>query len=177
MLELTLVLVVIGVMLAVVIPGMLGQSTDGGLKRTVRLFTGMLAEGRNAVLMRGSPASLNINLATGQVTLTGQDVDKPGPSMRLPQGLAFAGVRYPGERTVAEGVAQIRLQGGGLAEPALIGLLAGGEAWTLQVQAGDARVVLYKNLVDFGKLREAEVWLPLPPGPDEEELYEQEGAS
>ena len=155
LIELSVVVLLIGMMLLIAVPRVRDTLLNDDLKATTRQLVGVSRELRNDAVREQVDYILLLDLNqpgfwTYSVDTTAEkrsEIRKG--AIRLPEGIRISGVRHPEEVRKTEGEASIRFFRKGYMEPTVVHLVKDDRAFTLVFNPFLPAVTVYEKYVDF----------------------------
>jgi general secretion pathway protein H len=157
LIELTVVVFLIGVMLAVSIPRIRYSLITDNLKSTTRRIVGLITGLRNEAIREQKTYLLHFDIGSNQLWIDFDDITKEGREMaqekafQLPVDVRIIDVWTKGKGKRVEGEVSIRFSKKGYAEQTVIHLGAeDGREFTLLLNPFLAKIKSYDKYVDIG---------------------------
>jgi prepilin-type N-terminal cleavage/methylation domain-containing protein len=116
LLELLLVVVVIGILLAVVMPSLVESIREQRLRSAARTVVTIARHARSMAILKQCDLSINFNLDTGQVRLASATANLPR-SAHVIEGVALEYVEVAGSNRVTEGACTVPYRRNGTCRP------------------------------------------------------------
>jgi general secretion pathway protein H len=155
LIELSVVVLLIGMMLLIAVPQVRDTLLNDDLKATTRKLVGAARELRNEAVREQVDYILHLDLNqpsfwtySADTTAEKRAEIRKG-AIRLPEGIRIAGVRHAEEATKTEGEASVRFFHKGYVEPSVIHLVKDDRAFTLVFNPFLQAVSVYEKNVDF----------------------------
>jgi len=155
LIELSVVVLLIGMMLLIAVPRVRDILLNDDLKATTRQLVGAARELRNEAVREQLDYVLHLDLNqpgfwtySADTTAEKRAEIRKG-AIRFPEGIRIAGVRHPEEVRKTEGEALIRFFRKGYMEPTVVHLVKDDRAFTLVFNPFLQAVNVYEKYVDF----------------------------
>jgi general secretion pathway protein H len=155
LIELSVVVLLIGMMLFLAVPRVRDTLLNDDLKATTRQLVGASRELRNEAVREQVDYILHLDLNqpgfwtySADTTAEKRAEIRKG-AIRFPEGIRIAGVRHPEEVRKTEGEASIRFFRKGYMEPTVVHLVKDDRAFTLVFNPFLQAVSVYEQYVDF----------------------------
>ena len=155
LIELSVVVLLIGMMLLIAVPRVRDTLLSDDLKATTRQIVGAARELRNEAVREQLDYVLHLDLNqpgfwtySADTTAEKRAEIRKG-AIRFPEGIRIAGVRHPEEVRKTEGEALIRFFRKGYMEPTVVHLVKDDRAFTLVFNPFLQAVSVYEKYVDF----------------------------
>jgi general secretion pathway protein H len=155
LIELSVVVLLIGMMLSLAVPRVRDTLLNDDLKATTRQIVGAARELRNEAVREQVDYVLHLDLAqpgfwtySADTTAEKRDEIRKG-AVRFPEGIRIADVRRPEEVRKTEGEVLIRFFRKGYVEPTIIHLVKDDRAFTLVFNPFLQAVSVYEKYIDF----------------------------
>ena len=155
LIELSVVVLLIGMMLLIAVPRVRDTLLNDDLKATTRQLVGASRELRNEAVREQVDYILQLDLNqpgfwtySADTTAEKRAEIRKG-AIRFPEGLRIAGVRHAEEVRKTEGEASIRFFRKGYMEPTVVHLVKDDRAFTLVFNPFLQAVSVYEKYVDF----------------------------
>jgi prepilin-type N-terminal cleavage/methylation domain-containing protein len=155
LIELSVVVLLIGMMLLIAVPRVRDALLNDDLKATTRQLVGAARELRNESVREQLDYVLHLDLNqpgfwtySADTTAEKRAEIRKG-AIRFPEGIRIAGVRHPEEVRKTEGEASIRFFRKGYMEPTVVHLVKDDRAFTLVFNPFLQAVSVYEKYVDF----------------------------
>ncbi|MHB8770220.1 MAG: prepilin-type N-terminal cleavage/methylation domain-containing protein [Syntrophales bacterium] len=160
LIELSVVVLLIGLMLLIAVPRVRDTLFDDDLKAATRRFISSARELRNEAVREQTDYILHVDLTNPAFWVYPADTTAEKRSelrkgaFRLPEGVRIAGIRQADEERRTEGEALIHFFRRGYVEPTVLHLAAGDRVFTLVFNPFLPAMTVYENYVDFTFNRE-----------------------
>ena len=155
LIELSVVVLLIGMMLLIAVPRVRDTLLSDDLKATTRQLVGAARELRNEAVREQVDYILQLDLNqpgfwtySADTTAEKRAEIRKG-AIRFPEGIRIADVRHPEEVRKTEGEASIRFFRKGYMEPTVVHLVKDDRAFTLVFNPFLQAVSVYEKYVDF----------------------------
>jgi prepilin-type N-terminal cleavage/methylation domain-containing protein len=155
LIELSVVVLLIGMMLLIAIPRVRDTLLNDDLKATARQLVGASRELRNEAVREQVDTILQLDLNepgfwtySADTTAEKRSEIRKG-AIRFPEGVRISGVRHPGEVRKTEGEASVRFFRKGYTEPTVLHLAKEDRTFTLVFNPFLPAVTVYEKYVDF----------------------------
>jgi general secretion pathway protein H len=155
LIELSVVVLLIGMMLLIAVPRVRDTLLSDDLKATTRQVVGAARELRNEAVREQLDYVLHLDLNqpgfwtySADTTAEKRAEIRKG-AIRFPEGIRIAGVRHAEEAAKTEGEASVRFFRKGYVEPSVIHLVKDDRAVTLVFNPFLQAVSVYEKYVDF----------------------------
>jgi prepilin-type N-terminal cleavage/methylation domain-containing protein len=155
LIELSVVILLIGVMLLFAVPRVRDTLLNDDLKATTRQLVGAFRELRNEAVREQVDYILQFDLnqpgfwSYSADTTAEKRAEIRKGAVRFPGGIRIAGVRHPEEARKTEGEASIRLFSKGYVEPTVVHLVKEDRIFTLVFNPFLPAVSVYEEYVNF----------------------------
>ncbi len=160
LIELSVVVLLIGLMLLIAVPRVRDTLFDDDLKASARRFISSARELRNESVREQTDYILHVDLANPAFWVYPADTTAEKRSelrkaaFRFPGGVRIAGIRQADGERRTEGEALIHFFRRGYVEPTVVHLAAGERVFTLVLNPFLPAMTVYENYVDFTFTRE-----------------------
>ena len=155
LIELSVVVLLIGMMLLIAVPRVRDTLLNDDLKATTRQLVGASRELRNEAVREQVDYILQLDLNqpgfwtySADTTAEKRAEIRKG-AIRFPEGIRIAGVRHAEEVAKTEGEASVRFFRKGYMEPTVVHLVKDDRAFTLVFNPFLQAVSVYEKYVDF----------------------------
>jgi len=155
LIELSVVVLLIGMMLLIAVPRVWDTLLNDDLKATTRQLVGAARELQNEAVREQLDYVLHLDLNqpgfwtySADTTAEKRAEIRKG-AIRFPEGIRITGVRHPEEVRKTEGEASIRFFRKGYMEPTVVHLVKDDRAFTLVFNPFLQAVSVYEQYVDF----------------------------
>ncbi len=155
LIELSVVVLLIGIMLLVAVPRVRDTLLNDDLKAATRQIVGASRELRNEAIREQVDYILRIDLddpgfwTYSADTTSEKQNEIRGGAIRFPEGIRIADVRHSGEARKTEGEASVRFFHKGYTEPTVIHLMKDDRTFTLVFNPFLQTVSVNEGYVDF----------------------------
>jgi general secretion pathway protein H len=157
LIEITVVLVLVGIMLGIAIPKVRDVLSSDRLNKTARLLIGMSRELRNDAVREQVDYELHVDLERQRFWKYSADTaaekrdEVKRRAMTLPDGILIKDIQIYGEGKKTKGETVIRFFKKGYMQPAVVHLAFEGRSMTLLFNPFIANVKTYNDYVDLWK--------------------------
>ena len=155
LIELSVVVLLIGMMLLIAVPRVRDTLLNDDLKATTRRLVGVSRELRNEAVREQVDFILTLDFnqpgfwSYSADTTAEKRSEIRKKAIRFPEGIRISGVRHPEEVRKTEGEASIRFFRKGYTEPTVIHLVKDDRTFTLVFNPFLPAVSVYEKYVDF----------------------------
>lgn len=160
LIELSVVVLLIGLMLLIAVPRVRDTLFDDDLKAATRRFISSARELRNDSVREQTDYILHVDLNNPAFWVYPADTTAEKRSelrksaFRFPEGVRIAGIRQTDEERRTAGEALIHFSRRGYVEPTVVHLAAGERVFTLVLNPFLPAMTVYEKYVDFTFTRE-----------------------
>lgn len=158
LIELTIVVLLIGLMLTFAAPRVRDVLQEDGLKTAARQLNGAVKELRNEAVREQVDYVIQFNLDNGEywpysVDMTPEKKDEMKKrAIHLPDGVKIADMYRIGEAKKTDGEAQVVFFKKGYIQPTVIHLLKGDQYFTVVIAPFLAKMKVYDKYIDYEEL-------------------------